>query len=169
MSGRVVRNVAIALLVTGLGALGCASFGPPGDSFSLTSEAQAGDPARRASTRLLLRGLHADEVGRSGEALAHYERALQVDPTNAWAYLCLARFEVAQGDPQRALDYLDKAEALLPSQPDAAGARAHVAGLRGAALAALGYMARAEPLLAQARRAAPHKWADGQLDASELR
>jgi len=168
MNTRVVRWVVQGILLLGLAAAGCATFGPPGDSFSIAAEAQYGDPARRASTRLLLRGLKADESWHFREAVVLYERALQVDPTNPWAYLCRARFEVAQGDPERALDYLDKVEALLPSEPGAAGARAHLAGLRGTALAILGYTSRAEPLLAAAKRGAPRKWADGQLDASEL-
>ena len=65
--------------------------------------------------RLVLAGLDADEAGRSAEASSLYERALQVDPTNPYAWLALARQEVFEGDPDRGLADLDKAESLLTS------------------------------------------------------
>ena len=145
------------------------SRGLPGDEVRLSQLARSGDPPRRASTRLLLQGLDADAAGRGAEALSQYELALQVDPNNPYAYLCLARHEVDQGDPERAIDYLDKADALLSVEPGAAGVRVHVTGLRGAALWQQGRRDEARPYLEAARRAAPRTWGDGQLDAGELR
>ena len=73
----------------------------PGGTPQLSRVAGEGDPARRASMRLVLSGLDADEAGRSAEASSLYERALQVDPTNPYAWLALARQEVFEGDPDR--------------------------------------------------------------------
>jgi tetratricopeptide (TPR) repeat protein len=138
----------------------------PGEPLQLSRVATAGDAARRASMRLVLFGLDADEAGRSAEASSFYERALQVDPTNPYAWLALARQEVFEGDPDRGLANLDKAEALLSSDETAA---AHVAGIRAAGLRAVGQPTLAEPFLRDARARAPAAWADGKLDAAELR
>ena len=116
--------------------------------------------------RLVLSGLDSDEAGRSAEASSLYERALQVDPTNPYAWLALARQEVFEGDPDRGLADLDKADALLASD---VGAAAHLAGIRAAGLRAVGQPALAEPFMREARERAPDVWADGKLDAAELR
>jgi tetratricopeptide (TPR) repeat protein len=136
------------------------------DPLHLSRVASAGDPARRASGRLVLSGLDADQAGRSAEASSLYERALQVDPTNPYAWLALARQEVFEGDPDRGLAHLDKAQALLATDDSAT---AHIAGIRGAALRAVGQPGMAEPFLREALERAPMIWADGQLDAAELR
>lgn len=130
--------------------------------------AERGDAPRRASTRLLLEGLDADVAGRPDAALAQYERALQVDPTNPYAYLAVARHELHAARPERALRFLDRAEALLP-EPDAPGARAHLLGMRGAALRETGRAEEGLALLERARRLAPEAWSDARLDARELR
>jgi tetratricopeptide (TPR) repeat protein len=135
----------------------------------VASVADTGDPARRASQRLVMQGLEADDARRSTEAIASYERALQVDPTNPVAYLALARHSVAMDEPERALHELDQAESLLGSDADPLGARAHLEGLRGLALRELGRDAEAERHLSRARSLAPSVWSDGQLDARELR
>jgi hypothetical protein len=132
----------------------------------LSQLAGTGDPARRASMRLVIAGLDADQRGRGAEASSSYQRALQVDPNNPWAWLALARQEVFDGDPDRGLSHLDKAQALLGSDERAA---AHLAGLRGAGLVAIGKRPLGEPFLREARELAPGAWSDGQLDASELR
>jgi tetratricopeptide (TPR) repeat protein len=120
--------------------------------------------------RLVLQGLDADASLRAQAGLSSYERALQVDPNNPWAWLALARHEVEYGDPGRALAQLDKAEALMPMEGALSrGAEPHLVGLRGAALRAAGRTSQAAPLLVDASRAAPDVWADGLLDASELR
>lgn len=138
----------------------------PGEPLHVSRVAGEGDAARRASLRLVLSGLDADEAGRSAEASSLYERALQVDPTNPYAWLALARQEVFEGDPDRGLANLDKAEALLASDDAAA---AHLAGIRAAGLRAVGQPGLAEPFMREARERAPAAWADGKLDAAELR
>ena len=138
----------------------------PGEPLHVSRVAGEGDPARRASMRLVLSGLDADEAGRSAEASSLYERALQVDPTNPYAWLALARQEVFEGDPDRGLANLDKAETLLASD---AAAAPHLAGIRAAGLRAIGQPGLAEPFMRDARERAPAAWADGKLDAAELR
>lgn len=126
------------------------------------------DPVRRASLRLCVGGLDADAQGRRVAALGQYERAIQIDPTNPYAYFALARHEVDGGDPERALQYLDQARMLLTSEGALSpGAEANLAGLRGTARIALGQDGGAE--LREARRLVPEVWDDGRLDAEELR
>jgi tetratricopeptide (TPR) repeat protein len=128
--------------------------------------AQDGDARRRASTQLVLDGLAIETRGGARDAVARYEDALKVDANNPLASLALARFEVFAGDPDRGLAHLDRYAALAGGRSDAA---AHLAGLRGAALAKLGKRALAAPYLEEARALAPAVWADGRLDPSELR
>lgn len=161
------------VLMVGL-ALSCAlpfRRRPVPQEFHLSSVVGQGDPARRASTRLALRGLDADAATRPDEAAAFYERALQVDPTNPYVYLCLARHDVEAGDADQAEADLDKADALVGSldPDDSAILQIYLEGLRGAALEEQGRTQQAQPLLDAASRAAPAVWADGRLDASELR
>ncbi len=127
-----------------------------------------GDPTRRASVRLCLQGLDSDVEGRWRLAVSQYERAIQIDATNPFAYLVLARYEVERGDPERALEYLDRAEVLLDSE----GGRSprvepHLVGLRGAALQEAGL--GGEELLGRAYDLSPSVWGDGRLAAAELR
>jgi tetratricopeptide (TPR) repeat protein len=160
--------LALALLLAALVA-GCQltpGAGFPREPLHLSQLAGAGDPARRASMRLVLAGLDADTRGRGAEAASSYQRALQVDPNNPYAWLALARHEVFEGDPDRGLSHLDKAQALLGTDESAA---AHLAGIRGAGLVAIGKRPLGEPFLREARELAPDAWADGKLDASELR
>ena len=138
---------------------------PRGAAAALALAAE-GDAARRASMRLVMLGLDADTRGRSAEASSQYERALQVDPNNPYAWLALARQEVFEGDPERGLADLDKAQALLGADERAA---AHVAGIRGAGLDAVGQRSQGAPFLREARERAPGPWGDGMLDARELR
>ena len=162
------RSLASLLLAAGV-VLSCQlpSAQPlPGEPLQLSQVAGSGDAVRRASMRLVLSGLDADAAGRSAEASSLYQRSIQVDATNPYAWLALARQEVFEGDPDRGLAHLDKAEALLASDPSAA---AHLAGIRGAGLLAVGQASLAEPFLREARERAPALWADGKLDALELR
>ena len=149
---------------------GCAlRIAPPGGaSLHVADAAQDGDATRRASMRLLLQGLDADSAGRTNAALSSYERAIQIDATNPYAYLALARHEVDEQRWRRAREALDQAE-LLFGEEGAPGVEAHLAGLRGAVDAGKGYGAKAEPLLDRASRLAPSAWGDGQLSAEELR
>jgi tetratricopeptide (TPR) repeat protein len=169
---RLARRVWLgALLATG-GALaaGCALPPAPGPGTTLhvSDAALEGDPARRASLRLVLQGLDEDEEGRRRAALSSYERAIQLDSTNPYAYLALARHEVEAARWNRALEALDQAE-LLFGPEGAPGVEAHLAGLRGAAGLAKGYGADAEALLDRAGSLAPEVWGDGFLTAGELR
>ncbi|TDJ21164.1 MAG: tetratricopeptide repeat protein [Deltaproteobacteria bacterium] len=159
------------MIALGSLAIGCVGMGSlPGSdpSLRLTDLGAAGDPARRASLRLCIEGLNLDEQGRDSAALSQYQRAIQVDPTNPYAYLALARHEIDEGDPDRALAYVDQAEALLDAQGALTpGVEAHLSGLRGAALMAQGGSGALH--LDRARRLDPHSWGDGHLDAAELR
>jgi tetratricopeptide (TPR) repeat protein len=156
---------AVALLV------GCATGGMLGrgsEPLRLSDVQGEGDATRRASLRLCTDGLDADAAGRPASARGLYDRAIQIDPPNPYAYLVLARHELDAGDPQRALEYLDQAERLLGSE-DALTPKVepHLVGLRGAALQMTGRGGEAE--LALARERAPGVWDDERLDAAELR
>jgi tetratricopeptide (TPR) repeat protein len=134
-------------------------------ALRISALASDGDARRRASTQLVLDGLASEMRGSLREALARYEDALKVDGNNPSASLAFARYEIFVGDADRGLAHLDRYEAL-------AGARAslaHVAGLRGAALAKLGKRALARPYSEEARALAPSVWGDGRLDPRELR
>lgn len=140
------------------------------EPLRLSERVDRGDPARRASTRLVLDGLDEDAAGRSGLARAAYERALQVDPSNPWAYLALARHHAESRAPGRALPFLDKAEASIRAEGEASpGVEAHLVGLRGVAARGAGRTDEAEALLERARTLAPEVWTDGRLSAEELR
>jgi tetratricopeptide (TPR) repeat protein len=150
-------------------ALGCAAVGS-GRTTRVSDLAQQGDARFRASQRLVIEGLDADASGDSARALGRYERALQIDSSNPWAYLALARHQLDAGDSRSALSHLDRAEALFESLDlDSPGAALHRDGLRGAALALEGRHAESQPLLDSAARRAPDVWGDGRLSASELR
>ena len=164
MAARAVLIAAAVLL------LGCAQIPIPPRLPRVSDEVANGDDQYRASQRLVLDGLDADERGETERAHSRYERALQIDANNPWVYLALARHYVEQGDPGRALAHLDRAEALLDAQePASPGARVHCDGLRGAALALEGNESEARPLLDAAAHAAPDVWGDGMLSAAELR
>ena len=155
------RLLAISLLLA-LTA-GCASgSGPPrARPFHISDVIAHGDATRIASTRLVLRGLEADIGRNSARARALYQRALQVDPTNPYAFLALARQAAEQGDAG-GVSYLDQAQALLALEEAPEGALLHARGLRGV------LQGRSE-LLHDAGARAPQSWADGRLDAEELR
>jgi hypothetical protein len=146
---------------------------PPGEAVvpvRLTSVASAGDAARRASTRLALEGLDADASAQPALAADRYARALQVDPTNPWVYLALARHRLDEARPADALAALDQAESRLRAEGALApGVEIDVIGLRGWALVASGNADRGASLLRDAAQSAPGVWGDGRLDASELR
>jgi tetratricopeptide (TPR) repeat protein len=118
----------------------------------------------------VLDGLDADEAGRRDSALVLYERALQVDPINPYAYLAIARHRVEGEDPESALPFLDKAETLLESRGELSlGAEAHITGLRGTVLLATGRRSEAFQHFEEARTLDPLTWSDGRLSPSELR
>jgi tetratricopeptide (TPR) repeat protein len=148
-------------------AFGLACVGPNGgtsDAQRIEDVADRGDAQRRASTRLVLDGLDADDRGDARLAQSRYERAIQIDASNPYAYLALARHYVEQQDPDRALAYLFES-----IDDDTPGAQTHLIGLRGAALHLAGRSQEADPLLREAARRSPALWSDGRLDAAELR
>jgi tetratricopeptide (TPR) repeat protein len=138
---------------------------PPYVVLRVTAAAQDGDARRRASTQLVLDGLASELRGNTREAAVRYGDALRVDANNPLASLAFARLEIFAGDADRGLAHLDRYASLAGEHADAA----HVAGLRGAALARLGKRALAAPYLQEARTLAPSVWDDAQLDARELR
>lgn len=155
-----------------LATAGCALSGaaPPragGPALRVSEWVERGDAQRRASTRMVLQGLDVSEYGREAEAVAGFERAIQVDPSNPLAYLAYARHEVFHGDPRRALAFLDKAEATFGRSAQGMGAEPHLLGIRGVAMKRL-RRAGGDALVDDARREAT-VWSDGRLDAAELR
>lgn len=132
--------------------------------------------------RVVESGLRADADGEFRSAQSRYERAIQVDAYNPYAYLALARFAIQRGDLAAANNHLERASHLFHSEIEERRAsgdgetaellalfRVHLKGLRGALLAISGRNFDAEPLLEQANRMAPTVWGDGSLSASELR
>ncbi|HEY5658463.1 MAG TPA: tetratricopeptide repeat protein [Myxococcota bacterium] len=152
-------------------ALACAGLvGMDRRVVGVESVADEGDAIRRASTRLVLDGLASDAGGNADRALSQYERAVQVDSGNPYAYLALARYHVAQRDSARALTYLDRAQVLFESEDvESPRVEAHLLGLRGNALQLQGRIREGDALLQQAARSAPGVWGDRSLSADELR
>ena len=131
---------------------GCTS---PGGSAAAgrISLVEAGDPARRASTRLVVDGLDADAVGAAARALSRYQRAVQIDPGNPYAQLALARHWIESEEPALAFAHLDQAELLFESEAKSQqGFGPHLLGLRGLALRQLHPSDGGSALLEQARR-----------------
>lgn len=119
---------------------------------------------------MVLKGLEADASNQSQRALGTYEEALRVDPTNPYAYLAIARHHAEGTDPEWALSFLDKADALLRAEgPLSPRVEPHLIGLRGQALFASGQVDAGVPYLERAWDMAPEIWTDGRLSASELR
>ncbi len=168
---RLVERLLVGALAS-VSVLGCISQGPLGETGPLRiSEVQGlGDGSRRASTRLVLLGLDFDEESEADRALNEYERAIQIDPTNPYAYLAIARFYTDLFQPRRILESLDQAELLLTSQ-DVSSPRVepHLVGLRGMALLAAGRFREASRLLGRARKLAPSVWNDARLSPDELK
>ncbi len=152
--------------------VGCAAppRAPKDGALRISQIDRRGDARRQASTRLVVEGLEAELASAQPRALSRYQRAIQIDPSNPFAYLALARYYAAIADPGRTLQHLDRAQSLLDPDGDLyPSTEPHLLGLRGWALAAAGRPADAGPLLAAAARLAPSVWADGRLDAGELR
>ncbi len=166
-------RASLAIVVVVVVASACATGGRPGrgaPGFRISEVAGQGDPARRASTGYVLEGLTEDARTRHSRAVARYELAVKVDPTNPYAYLALARFHTASGNARAALSFVDQAEALLEAQRLASPrVRVHLRGLRGRVWYEAGRVEAGLRALAQARRGAPREWDDGRLDALELR
>ncbi len=166
---RRARGLCIALLAAH--GLACAGLGIADRQVQRVGDvADDGDAMRRASTRLVLDGLASDSAGDAARALSQYERAVQVDSGNPYAYLALARYHVERGDGGYALAYLDRAQVLFESQAiESPRVETHLIGLRGNALQLQGRVLEGRDLLRQASHRAPDVWGDGRLAADELR
>ena len=166
------RLLGVLGLLVALLQWGCHTPPPPPERvapYKATDFLEKGDPARNASMRLVVQGLRSDEQKQYAAARASYERAIQVDATNPWAYLVLARYYVEQGDVSRVNSLLDQSAALFEAQ----GLReprvgVHLLGLRGSAFVLQGRSADATLYLERAQELAPEVWGDDQLEAGEL-
>jgi hypothetical protein len=140
------------------------------DPLRISDVVGQGDPTRRASTRLVVNGLTASPPE---QGLSHYERAIQIDATNPYAYLALAAYEIQWGDLERGVQSLAQSELLLDSE-DLRSPRVepHLVGLHGRSKLRrydAGEQRSGEALLDEARRMAPEVWGDGWLGVGELR
>jgi tetratricopeptide (TPR) repeat protein len=118
----------------------------------------------------VIAGLDDDTAGRPGRALASYQRAVRVDPTNPFAYLALARHHLEAGSAAEASAFLDQARSLFESQQQL-GPAVDVWGI-----GLLAWIDRVESRDEQAdlrfdaaRELSPQIWGDEQLSAAELR
>lgn len=173
MSARSVARRGWIALVALAALAGCVQPGvriEPTPSLRLHEVADAGDGLRRASTDLALQALAAEVQGDAARARGLYARALQMDASNPYTYLALARYHADHGDAARTLEQLARAGELLRAEMlDSPRVEVHLIGLRGVALALEGRAAEADRLLARASQVAPSVWGDGHLSAGELR
>jgi len=169
------RGLGLASLLLVITTFGCSLTRSTGrqvrvDPLRISEVASEGDARRRASTQLVLEGLDAELDGNPDEAEARFARATQLDSTNPYAYLALARHRAEGTDPESALPLLDQAAMRLDADDlRTPGADVHLEGIRGAVLYATGRYADGALLLQKAHRAAPSIWSDGRLDPGELR
>jgi len=165
--------VCVALLGAELALVGgCAGPGraPRGAALRISDVERMGDARTQASTGLVVEGLDAEIASAPQRALSRYASAIRMDPNNPLVYLALARYYADVADSERALENLDRTRSLLDPEGDLyAGAVPHLLGLRGWVFEESGDSAAADPLLDEARQLAPAVWADGRLDANELR
>jgi hypothetical protein len=166
--------VCVFLLLMVLGGTGCGLLGTRGVAqpppLRISDQLSEGDPVRRASIRLVIAGLDADSAGLSVRGLSNYERAIQVDPTNPYAFLALARFYADGDEPERSLALLDQAEVLLQSEGGLVpGAQVHLEGLRAQIEWKQTGTRKSERTLERAAILSPEIWGDGELSSRELR
>lgn len=163
-----VRTLAALLAAASLSCVGLSAG--VDEPVRVSELASRGDPRLRASQRLVLEGLDADARGETARARSSYQRALQIDASNPWAYLALARHYADAGEPVPALAHLERAEAFFAAQgSDSPGIEVHRIGLRGEILALAGRDRESRAWLDEAARRAPAVWGDGHLTAAELR
>jgi len=162
---------------------GCLSPGTDyagGRALRVSDVAARGDAARRASVRLVIQGLDADTaadlyLGMDSEtelrrAQGSYERAIQVDPTNPYAYLALARHHLDGGDATQAINLIDQSAALFEAEGlRSSEVNVHLIGLRGWSFESRGPSGEGAIYLSRAATLAPNVWGDGSLSAEELR
>lgn len=169
-----LRVVVLCLAVSCLAACtGLNLSGPlrPSDR-PLTASAALGqtDSTRDASLRLVISGLDEDSAGRPGRALASYQRAVRVDPTNPFAYLALARHHVDAGSTAEASAFLDQARSRFESE-DRLGPSVDVWGIGLRAWIDREELRdeEADARFELARELSPQMWGDERLSAAELR
>ena len=127
------------------------------------------DSTRDASLRLVIEGLEADQKGQASRAIASYQRAVRVDPTNPFAFLALARHHLESESIGEAGAFLDQARSLFEAQ-GRLGPSVDVwgLGLRAGIDRLRGREDRAGALFDQARQLSPEIWGDERLSAREL-
>lgn len=171
----VLLRAFLVFAVTG-GLLGCAGMDLPtlraNGERPLTASGALGhyDSARDASLRLVISGLEEDSSGRPARAMANYQRAIRVDPTNPFAFLALARHHLEGHSVAEASAFLDQARSLFEAQ-QRLGPAVDVwgIGLRAGIDRALGRHDLADSRFDQARQLSPEIWGDERLSADELR
>ena len=169
-----LRACAICLVVSCLAA--CAGlnlsspFGPSKSPLTTSGALGQTDSTRDASLRLVIAGLDDDTAGRPGRALASYQRAVRVDPTNPFAYLALARHHLEAGSAAEASAFLDQARSLFESQQQL-GPAVDVwgIGLRAWIDRVESRDEQADLRFDAARELSPQRWGDERLSAAELR
>ena len=172
--------IVFAFLGACVGLSGCAQFHDPlsrgmprmgADGPLTASRALAqGDAQRVASLRLVIAGLDEDEGGRPSRASAGYQRAIQVDSTNPFAYLALARHHLEYGHVEKAAAFLDQARSLFEAEGQL-GPEVDVwgIGLRAWVDRGIGRDSLADSRFEAARQLSSEIWADELLSAGELR
>jgi tetratricopeptide (TPR) repeat protein len=118
----------------------------------------------------VIAGLDEDTAGRPGRALASYQRAVRVDPTNPFAYLALSRHHLEAGSVDEASAFLDQARSLFEAE-QRLGPPVDVwgIGLRAGIDRAESRDELADSRFEAARELSPEIWSDERLSAAELR
>lgn len=168
---RMVVVCLVASVLAGCSGLTGASLGAVRTAPLTTSLALgSGDFTRDASLRLVIAGLDDETGGRQGRALAGYQRAIRVDPTNAFAYLALARHHLESNATDEASAFLDQAHSLFEQQGQL-GVAIDVwgIGLRAGIDRLEGRDDLADSRFESARQLSPEIWGDERLSAAELR
>ncbi len=178
-----IRRAALAWVCVLAGCVGPGASDslPTASPLRVSEVGDGGDSLRGVSLWALKRGLEYASEGQSARALVEYERAVQADASNPYAYVAIARHYLELGEAARALLNLDQAELLLGLESERRAQQGveedrltrriqpHLDGLRGGAYLALGREVEARPLLDRARARAPEIWSDGELAAAEFR
>ena len=169
-----LRILIVCILASGL--VSCAGLrlselrGAKGRPLTTSAALGLYDSKRDASLRLVIAGLDDDQLGHAARALASYQRAVRVDPTNPFAYLALARHHLEGDSISEASAFLDQARALFETQ-QRLGASLDVwgIGLRAWIDRAQDRDEQADLRFDAARALSPEIWGDERLSAAELR
>ncbi len=163
--------VLLSALLAGCGGVRLSDpLGPWEPPLTTSGALGQGDPTRDASLRLVIAGLDDDESGQPIRALASYQRAIRVDPTNAFAYLALSRHHLEYSSTGQANAFLEQARALFESD-GRLGPAVDVwgIGLRAWIDRESGQDDLADSRFDAARTLSPEIWADEMLSAAEMR